>query len=213
MQYDFLNNNFTTFENVEIPKVELSMPLMDSPLDISEWAQGITSKGTPIVKDNVGVSKFKINNNEEISVQPKYDVQNYNVTERMKKATDFFQSKGLSKHAASGIVGNLMQESGNLNTTIKGDGGKAFGMAQWHPDRQRGLKVLAQSRGTDMSDFETQLEYIWQELNSTHKKALDGLLNSKTVEQATTAFMKHFEKPGILNLENRIKYAKQCYNG
>jgi len=45
-----------------------------------------------------------------------------------KKAMEFFQSKGLTNYQAAGIVGNLIQES-NLNTTIKGDGGKAFGIA------------------------------------------------------------------------------------
>jgi len=31
-----------------------------------------------------------------------------------------------------------MQES-NLNTSIKGDGGKSFGIAQWNGDRRKGL--------------------------------------------------------------------------
>lgn len=124
-----------------------------------------------------------------------------------KRAMEFFQSKGLNAYQAAGIVGNLIVES-SLNTTIKGDGGKAFGLAQWHPDRQKGLKSLAQKRNTDISDFDTQLEYVWEELNSGYKTALNKIMSSKNAKEATTAFMKHYEKPGILNFERRLQEAE-----
>ena len=124
-----------------------------------------------------------------------------------KHAMEFFQSKGLSPHQAAGIVGNLMVES-SLNTTIKGDKGQAFGIAQWHPDRQKGLKLLAQKRGTDISDLDTQLEYVWEELNNNYKFALNKILNSRNTKEATTAFMLHYEKPGIPHFEKRLKEAE-----
>jgi hypothetical protein len=37
------------------------MPLMDNPLDISDWASGITSNGVIKVKDNA--PKFRMINN------------------------------------------------------------------------------------------------------------------------------------------------------
>lgn len=120
-------------------------------------------------------------------------------------------SNQLSQIQAAGMVGNLIHESG-LQTGIKGDGGKALGLAQWHPDRQKGLKALADSRGVDITDLDTQLEYIWQELNSTEKKALNSVLNSKTVEQATTAFMRDYERPGAPHLNSRINYAKSFFS-
>lgn len=209
LQYNFLGDNFTVYKPIETPKVQLDLPLFDSPLDISSWASGISSSGTPIVKSNIEGPKMIVDNNEEIQSSPQISFSqiSQNITGNKKKAVEFFMSKGLSQHAAAGIVGNLIQES-NLNTTIKGDGGKAFGMAQWHPDRQKGLKSLAQKMGTDISDVNTQLEYIWQELNTTHKSALDGLLRSKNVEEATVAFMKHFEKPGKPELQKRINYSR-----
>lgn len=209
IQYNFLDNSFTTYENVENPKVSIDLPLSNEPLNI-DWASGISESGVPIAKNLVQPDKLIVNNNEEVSPQqsPIQYTQNSNLNERNKRAMEFFQSKGLSVHAAAGIVGNLIHESGGLNTTIKGDGGKAFGIAQWHPDRQKGLKALAKSRGTDISDFDTQLEYVWQELNTGYKKALNGLLNSRNVEEATTVFMKDFEKPGTPHLTQRIKHAK-----
>lgn len=226
LQYNFLDNNFTTYENVETPKVELSQPLFDDPIDISDWAIGVTESGTPIVKNNIS-SEIKINNNPEIlstktnnnttsspeqkSEEPKITVDK---SDKKQYAKQFFINKGLSEHTAAGIVGNLLQES-NLNTKAKGDGGKAFGIAQWHPDRQRGLKALADSRGTDITDFDTQLEYVWQELNTTERSALEYLLRTNTIEEATISFMDRFERPNkdprINKIKKRIEYARSLY--
>lgn len=121
------------------------------------------------------------------------------------------ESSELAKIQSAGTVGNLIQESG-LKTGIKGDRGKALGLAQWHPDRQKGLKALADSRGVDITDLDTQLEYIWQELNTTEKKALDSLSNVRSISEATTNFMKNFERPNsdpkINKLSQRIKHAE-----
>ena len=45
----------------------------------------------------------------------------------------YFLSRGWTPAQAAGIVGNLQQESGpGLDPTIAGDGGNAFGIAQWN---------------------------------------------------------------------------------
>jgi hypothetical protein len=47
------------------------MPLMNEPLDISDWAEGVSSSGTPIVKDNLNRGPKMINDNpEHIEVSP-----------------------------------------------------------------------------------------------------------------------------------------------
>ena len=51
-QYDFLQDSFkeapfTVYQSA--PTIQL--PLMDSPLDISDWAVGVTPSGIPIAKD------------------------------------------------------------------------------------------------------------------------------------------------------------------
>ena len=224
---DFMSNGktspFQVFENVQTPtteKVELNLPLSDSPIAL-DWASGISPSGIPIVKNNeTQESKLKINNNPEESIISDKDTQESTITstksnkvEKKSKedAKNFFIKKGLSPHQAAGIVGNLIQES-NLNTKIKGDSGTSYGIAQWRGDRLIGLKNFAKELGTDISDFKTQLEYIWKELNSTHKGALNGILNSRNLDEATTAFMSKFEKPNskYANLTARIKYAKSC---
>lgn len=214
-----LNQLYTYYQPLkEIPKATFKSPFGN--IDFSEGF--IQRNGTYIAPPNTPETQEYVTNNyddlfkemgnrhSEISDDSSKTV-GQNVQGDKKKALEFFQSKGLSAFQAAGIVGNLIHESG-LNTTIKGDGGKAFGIAQWHPDRQKGLKELAKSRGTDISDFDTQLEYVWQELNSTEKKALDKLLNSKNTQEATMAFMS-YERPGNPQFQKRLNYANGLLNG
>lgn len=50
-RYDFLKDSFfNVYTPVETPRVELKLPLFDSPIDISSWASGISEFGIPIVK-------------------------------------------------------------------------------------------------------------------------------------------------------------------
>ena len=222
---DLIGNNsspFSVFQNTETPKaepVELNLPLSDSPIPL-EWASSISSNGTPIVKDNTKEPEsYMIVNNSpqvvEISqpvVEEKNPSNNQKITNGSKEdAVKFFMNKGLKKHQAAGIVGNLIQES-NLNTSIKGDKGTSYGIAQWRGDRRTGLTSFAKELGTDISDFKTQLEYVWKELNSSHKSALNKLLKSKNSDEATIAFMKDFERPNekYANLSARLQYAKSC---
>ena len=223
--YSFLDNDFFgVYQNTETPKVELKLPLNDNPIEL-DWADRVTETGIPIVKsssndESKSESKLIVNNSPEAEIatqstpskqQTTNTAVNTNITGQQKQAMKFFTSKGLSYHQAAGIVGNLMQES-NLNTSIKGDGGKSFGIAQWNGDRRKGLQNFAKERGTDISDLNTQLEYVWKELNSTHKSALDGILQSKNSDEATIAFMRKFEKPNekYANLTARLRYAKSC---
>ena len=144
LMYSFLDNDFFgVYQNTETPKVELKLPLNDNPIEL-DWADRITETGIPIVKspsndESKSESKLIVNNSPETATQStpsKQQTINTNITGQQKQAMKFFTSKGLSYHQAAGIVGNLMQES-NLNTSIKGDGGKSFGIAQWNGDRRK----------------------------------------------------------------------------
>ena len=216
------NPAFTQYQYLETPKVTF-----ESPFGNIDFSEGFTQRnGTYIAPPNTPETQEYVTNNyddlfkemgnrhSELTITDEddsYKTIGKNVQGSKKRALEFFQSKGLNAFQAAGIVGNLIHESG-LNTTIKGDGGKAFGIAQWHPDRQKGLKELAKSRGTDISDFDTQLEYVWKELNSSEKSALDKLLKSKNTKEATMAFMS-FERPGNPQFQKRLNYANELLNG
>ncbi len=122
-------------------------------------------------------------------------------------ALNFFKNKGLSDAQARGIVGNLMQESRGNHTIVNKTSG-AFGLAQWlGPRKQR----LIQKYGTNPT-VSQQLEFIWEELNSTESKAFQKLLNTNTISDATKVFAKHFERVGSneMNMNKRIKFAYQA---
>ena len=221
VQYNFLDNSFTTYENVENPKVSIDLPLSNEPLNI-DWASGISESGVPIAKNLVQPDKLIVNNNEETQEAISYNTsRNGNISNRVQYAKQFFMKKDptLKNYQAAAIVGNLMYESGDptLNTTTSvGDNKTSFGMAQWHdtsPGKGRwtNLKNFAKSLGKDSSDFETQLEFVWKELQE-NPKWLRHLKSSRNVDEATLSFMKNFENPNksVANLTARLKHAKSA---
>lgn len=118
---------------------------------------------------------------------------------------NFFMNKGLTKNQAKGIYGNIMQESGGKHNMVSRDGHNSYGLAQWTGTRKA---RLFSKYGTNPT-VNQQLEYLWSELNSTEKGALNALRNTSTVEDATKVFMQKFERPAnwAANFKNRLKYA------
>jgi len=130
-----------------------------------------------------------------------------NMTPRAKQAFDFFVSKGWSPAQAAGIVGNLQAESyANLDDKAVGDGGTAYGIAQWRGVRQ---KVFEQQYGKPIqkSTFGEQLEYVDWELRNTEKKAGNLLKSTTTPEQAAMVVDKFYERSAGLHLAQRIANA------
>lgn len=118
---------------------------------------------------------------------------------------NFFMNKGLTKNQAKGIYGNIMQESGGKHNIVSRDGHNSYGLAQWTGTRKA---RLFSKYGTSPT-VNQQLEYLWSELNSTEKGALNALRNTSTVEDATKVFMQKFERPAnwAANFKNRLKHA------
>lgn len=107
---------------------------------------------------------------------------------KARKAVEYFVGKGLSREQAAGLVGNLMRESGLDPTAINPNSG-AYGLAQWLGDRKKRLFRRYGSHPT----YENQLDYIWDELNSTHKKGLQMLQASESVEDAARNAFGYYE--------------------
>lgn len=93
---------------------------------------------------------------------------------------DFFMKKGWSREQAEGWAANIEQESG-FKANAEGDGGRAYGLAQWHPDRQAEFtkflgKDIRKSTGAE------QLEFLNYEATLGREKAA-----GQKVRSATTA--------------------------
>lgn len=117
--------------------------------------------------------------------------------DRANEAMKFFINNGYTSEQASGIVGNLIAESG-LNTQAEGDkgfkGGSSYGIAQWRESRLKQFEKIFGKHVKDAS-FHEQLQFILWELQNTHQSANRGILNSNTVEGASSAFTTKFEVP------------------
>lgn len=110
------------------------------------------------------------------------------------RAIAFFMGKGWSREQATGIAANLKQES-EFNHRAVGDGGKAFGLAQWHPDRQAAFKRWA---GKDIrnSSFDEQLAFIHYEMTQGAEQAAGARLRKATSAYGAAGVVSQFyERP------------------
>lgn len=134
-------------------------------------------------------------------------------SERAQYIRDKLMSLGWSKAAASGIVGNLVQESG-LRTDAVGDDGTSGGIAQWHNERWEALKRYAAARGKEWTDLDTQIAYLDHELRTNESEAGNKLHNVQDAAEGASVFMHEFERPDIFfaNEDDRAANAMVIYN-
>lgn len=113
------------------------------------------------------------------------------------RAMAFFQKAGWSLQASAGIVANLLHESG-LNKNATGDSGHAYGVGQWHEDRQAAFKAWA---GHDIrqSTLAEQLAFVNEELTKGQDKGarkagalLQGIASAAAAGAAVSAY---YERP------------------
>ena len=109
---------------------------------------------------------------------------------------DYFVNKGLTKEQSSAIAGNLFKES-SFNSNAVGDTHLptySEGLAQWREGRLTNLKNFANSKNKSYKDLNTQLDFLWNELNTSEKEALNYLKNSKNISEASKNFASKFER-------------------
>lgn len=128
-------------------------------------------------------------------------------------AFDYFRGKGVPDHIAAGLVGNLMQESGaEIDPAAVGDNGNAFGSGQWNGPRMRAYKAFAAERGVEPTDFQTQLDWLWHEGQTTEKGAWDKIMAARTPEEAALVASEAFWRPGTPHNERRVAYATSVFS-
>jgi len=88
----------------------------------------------------------------------------------------FFEQQGWSRNKAAGIAANLSTES-SLNPQASGDNGNAYGLGQWHGDRQKAFAAWA-GRGIQGSSLEQQLKFVQYELTQGNEKAAGDMLRN-----------------------------------
>lgn len=113
---------------------------------------------------------------------------------------DFFKAKGWSEAQALGIAANLKKESG-FNTAAVGDNGNAYGVAQWHDDRQRAFKKWS-GKNIREANLEEQLGFVNYEMTQgAEKRAGDALRGATDERQAASIVSRLYERPANADSE------------
>lgn len=101
---------------------------------------------------------------------------------------------GWSKDQALGLAANFHQES-NFNPSAVGDGGKAYGIGQWHPDRQQAFQE-AYGKPIQGSTLQEQVAFADYELRKGNERRAGGLLAaSQSAGEAASIVSQHYERP------------------
>lgn len=137
------------------------------------------------------------------------------------KVYNFLLSKGVPAAGAAAVLGNIQEES-NFDATVVNSIGCA-GLCQWKDDRLTGLKNWAKSKQTNWTDVDTQLEYMWSELEFSYpsvKNKIMGTISENDIEYATWYWGRYYEVFFVgsnfnttkYNTAQRYEYALQWYN-
>jgi hypothetical protein len=80
--------------------------------------------------------------------------------------------------------------------------------ARWNASRGDNLASFAAQHGGSPWSLDTQLAFIWFELQSFPTYGLAELRRARTVDAAVLAFQREFEVCGNCKATRRIQYAK-----
>ena len=114
---------------------------------------------------------------------------------------------GYTLPQASGIAGNIQEETGGtFSEKLTGDSGKAYGIAQWHPQRQAAIEAHFHKAIRDMS-FPEELRAMSWELSALGPEADAGaaLRRQKTSYGAGGTVSLAYERPLAAKVEASLR--------
>jgi hypothetical protein len=104
-----------------------------------------------------------------------------NQFEKHSSASKALEQLGMKQFEARGLATNIMAES-SMNPMIGGDGGKAYGLMQWHPDRQAKYTKLMGHTMQSVKDKKTALA---EQLKFAHWEMTQDSYESKNFSRAS----------------------------
>jgi hypothetical protein len=153
--------------------------LYKAPLDSNGIAEASSSKVPSVILPEYQNEWMDKNSDMSIDLGGKMTQDNFN--SRVRRAMSvLISSFGLTPTQASGIVGNLIRESRMVTSAFNpaGGGTGARGLAQWRGGRSDAFR---KKFGHDILEgtFEEHLQFMIDELGSTHKTAINELKSVK----------------------------------
>lgn len=206
-------------------KIYINDPESKSPNSVYDTDRVLSNVSlgiAPVRKD--ATLDAKIKSSQITRYMSKFRASGLSGSSNREKIWNFLKGKGCSEQCAAGIIGNLMQEATtNVDPSCKQSGGPGRGICQWTygSDRWNKLMSICNSRGAGWDDLESQLMFMWQEmqsestwvskLKSNYGMSVSDFVRVSDIEKATKAFCTCFERAGTAAMSNRIKYANQTY--
>lgn len=113
---------------------------------------------------------------------------------RAKQISDQLIKLGWTPEQAAGLAANWMRES-HLNPTAVGDQGAAYGIGQWHPDRQAAFQRLF-GHPIQQSTLSEQVTFAdWELRHGNEQAAGRDLMRAKTAGEAGAIVSTEYERP------------------
>jgi hypothetical protein len=167
--------------------------LFDKLNQAKDWLADVTRPAREMVKGAVGAVAHSAPVQYMARAADKA-IDTLEMGQRTKQAVAFFESKGWTHNQAAGVAASFKGES-SFNSFAVGDGGHAYGLGQWHEDRQA---EFAKRFGHDIhgSSMEEQLEFAHYELTQGKEKAAgDALARTATAADAGAVVSARYERP------------------
>lgn len=193
-QFSNLNYNDKMDANEQLTKEQNIVDSFDRGYKANR--QDMASLFSNVVDTNsVNTGGINTNYTPQLIKGPKNDL--------IKRAMNFYRGLNYSTPAAAGIVANLLAESGLQPHGKPGDGGRAIGLAQWHPNRRRDIFNKFGKSVENMS-FEEQLAAVDWEIRSGKNvkggtRLFEKLKQVKDAQQAAIMVMEDYERPAESN--------------
>ncbi|MET8794944.1 phage tail tip lysozyme [Nocardia sp. NPDC004568] len=130
---------------------------------------------------------------------------------QVKEMYEYLIKKGFTPAQAAGILGNLQVESG-FDTGAYNPGEGAIGLAQWLGGRRANLEAFAASRGQDVTSWETQIDFMVHELETSESGAMSRLKSTTNAGDAAAVFDQYYERSSGEARGQRIANAQSIAN-
>lgn len=116
---------------------------------------------------------------------------------------------------AAAVAGNAGLESGGFEImqekrpVVAGSRG-GFGWFQWTGPRRVQFEAWAKERKLDMASYEANVGFVIHELRGREARAVQAVRTAKTLEEATIAFERAYERAGVQAHSQRVRWARKA---
>lgn len=121
----------------------------------------------------------------------------------------------LKDHHAAAILGNLGAECNGFTQLqevwplVAGSRG-GYGWAQWTGPRRKQFEAFCEERELPKNSDQANYGFLKEELQGSHKRALEELKAEQTLAGAVEAFMESYEGPAVPNPGPRTRWAQRA---